>query len=69
MTGTGQLIAWFIVPAPIIFLWVFVTNSDAKITEKIQHLLLGELFGPVSALFIVAFWIDMLVEKIKRSKS
>lgn len=68
MTGTLQLIMWFIVPAPIIFLWVFVTNSDAKITEKFQHLLLGELFGPVSALFIIAFWIDMLLDKIKSKK-
>lgn len=68
MTGTVQLIMWFIVPAPIIFLWVFVTNSDAKITEKFQHLLLGELFGPVSALFIVAFWIGMLLDKIKSKK-
>lgn len=68
MTGTVQLIMWFIVPAPIIFLWVFVTNSDAKITEKFQNLLLGELFGPVSALFIVAFWIDMLLDSIKSKK-
>lgn len=64
MTGTQQLIAWFIAPAPIILLWVFVTNSDAKITEKSQNLLLGELFGPVSAVFIIFLWVMMFIDKI-----
>lgn len=60
-----QLIVWFVIPAPIIFLWAFVTNKEATIAEKIQTMLLGELFGPVSAVFIVAIWIDMLSDRIK----
>jgi len=64
MSATYQLILWFIAPAPIILLWALVTNKDASIGDKIKTILLGELFGVVSAVFIIAFWIDMLIEKI-----
>jgi len=64
MNGTQQLIAWFIIPAPIILLWVFLTNKDMPIKDKFKSLLLGELFGPVSAVFIIMFWITMFIDKI-----
>lgn len=64
MNGTQQLIAWFIAPAPIILLWFFLTNKDMPIKDKFESLLLGELFGPVSAVFIILFWIMMFIDKI-----
>lgn len=68
MSDACQLILWFIVPAPIILIWALVTNKDESVGDKIKTILLGELFGVVSAVFIIAFWIDMLIEKIKQNE-
>lgn len=66
MNAIWQLIAWFVIPAPIIILWAFVTNREEPTKGKLGIVLMGELFGIVSACFIVLFWIDMLIDKYKK---
>lgn len=66
MSEVQLLVVWFVIPAPIILLWVFLTNREYPIKDKLCSLLISELFGVVSAIFIVLIWVDMLVEKVEK---